>query len=89
MPRSEIKAFITLLRDFGEGEITNKKKQPAFNVIIETRCKLLKDEYLSIKQKLNQYSTIIDTGWEFFLKILNDITETNKKNMKLISQKSK
>jgi hypothetical protein len=71
------RAFITLLRDFGQN--TLKNQQTNFNTIIETRCKLLKDEYHSIKQKLNQYSTIVDTGWDFFEVILNEITSANKK----------
>lgn len=71
------RAFITLLRDFEQS--TSKGTQVIFNNIIDTRCKLLKDEYLSIKQKLNQYSTIIDTGWEFFNAILDEITSINKK----------
>lgn len=71
------RAFITLLRDYDESN--TKNRQVLFNNIIDTRCKLLKDEYLSIKQKLNQYGTIIDTGWEFFEKILNEVTTANKK----------
>lgn len=70
------RAFITLLRDFEQN--TTKNLQVIFNSIIETRCKLLNDEYLSIKQKLNQYSTFIDTGWEFFEAILKEITLANK-----------
>lgn len=71
------RAFITLLRDFEQN--TSKSTQLNFNKIIDERCKLLKDEYISIKQKLNQYSTIIDTGWEFFEAILDEITSANKK----------
>ncbi len=71
------RAFITLLRDYEQE--TTKNSQVTFNTIIETRCKLLKDEYLSIKQKLNQYSTIIDTGWDFFDAILNEIASANRK----------
>lgn len=70
------RAFITLLRDFQQN--TSSNTQVAFNLIIETRCKLLKDEYISIKQKLNQYSTFIDIGWEFFEALLNEITQANK-----------
>lgn len=72
------RAFITLLRDFEESNYKSNL-QKKFNTIIDNRCKLLEDEYLSIKQKLNQYTTFIDTGWEFFSKIIIDVTDANKK----------
>ncbi|HOV26409.1 MAG TPA: hypothetical protein PK566_08640 [Pseudobacteroides sp.] len=71
------RAFIILLKDYEENRL--KTTQVVFNEIVDTRCKLLKDEYLSIKQKLSQYSTIIDTGWEFFEEILKEITTANRK----------
>ena len=73
------RAFITLLRDF----LLNDKKnnQAKFNNIIEVRCKLLKDEYKSIKQKLIQYNTVIEVGAEFFEAIILDVANVNKKNI--------
>lgn len=71
------RAFITLLRDFEESHGNNQ--QVKFNNIIDIRSELLKDEYISIKQKLTQYSTIIDTGWDFFEAIINDVTAVNRK----------
>lgn len=71
------RAFITLLRDYEQS--TNKNVQVIFNSLVDTRCKLLKDEYLSIKQKLIQYYSIIDIGWEFFDKLLDEITKVNRK----------
>lgn len=74
------RAFITLLRDYEDNALSgNVVIQRIFNSIIDTRCKLLKDEYLSIKQKLTQYSTIIDTGWEFFDTLINEVTHNNKR----------
>lgn len=70
------RAFITLLRDYEENN--SKQMQVVFNAIIDMHSKLLKDEYVSIKQKLNQYSTIIDTGWNFFEVIINEIASINK-----------
>ena len=70
------RAFITLLRDFHQS--TSNSIQVTFNSTIDIRCKLIKDEYISIKQKLSQYSMFIDVGWEFFEAILNEITQANK-----------
>jgi hypothetical protein len=70
------RAFITLFRSYEEK--SSDKIQVIFNDIINTHSKLLKDEYLSIKQKLNQYSTIIDTGWLFFEELINELTKINK-----------
>lgn len=82
------RAFITLLRDLEESTLSKRNSfQALFNSIIDTRCKLMKDEYLSIKQKLNQYSTIIDTGWDFFESILIEITNANKKALTEIVDK--
>lgn len=71
------RAFITLIRDFMEND--KKTVQAKFNNVLEIRCKLLKDEYHSLKQKLKQYNTIIDTGWMFFENLTNEIVDINKR----------
>ena len=69
------RSFITLLRDYEKDRF--KSKQANLNSIFDARCNFLKDEYHSIKQKLVQYCTIIDIGWEFFEKVLDNVTLSN------------
>lgn len=73
------RAFITLVRDFLQSNKPNY--QSKFNSVIETRCKLLKDEYRSIKQKLTQYNTIIEVGYKFFDSIVSDMANVNRENI--------
>lgn len=73
------RAFITLVRDYIESDKTTQ--QSKFNSVIETRCKLLRAEYESIKQKLTQYNTIIEVGSRFFEAITNEMSNLNRNNL--------
>lgn len=71
------RAFVTILRDYLKNDQMNV--QGKFNKIIDERSKLLKDEYNSIKQKLPQYSSILDIGVLFFDEVVDEIVNQNKK----------
>jgi hypothetical protein len=70
------RAFITLLRNYKDG--TDKNALNKFNAVIDLQAKLIESEYLSIIEKLQQYKTIIDTGYKFFKNITDSIKEDNK-----------
>jgi hypothetical protein len=71
------RAFIALLRSYLQNG--SQKLQKRFNEVINSQAALVKDEYLSLRQKMPQYKSIIKTGYELFENIINTLTEENKK----------
>ncbi len=70
--------FISLIRSFQNSALREKTLQARFNSIIEQRAKLIEAEYLSLKEKMPQYDNVIQIGWDFFKRIINDLKEENK-----------
>ncbi len=73
------RTFISLIRNF----ISTKGStvQQRFNKVIDEQNQLVKDEYLSLHQKIPKYKDIIQTGFELYDKITDAIVEDNKKNI--------
>lgn len=71
------RAFITLIRGFIQRQSNNIQKK--FNSVINERSNLIKEEYLSLYQKMPQYKTIIETGFELYEKIIDILTQENEK----------
>jgi hypothetical protein len=69
------RAFIMMLRDYSESE--KSSAQAKYNFAIQQRKSAVLAEYLSIGQKLPQYSKIIEIGEKFFLKIVDELKEHN------------
>ncbi|WP_413739831.1 zinc ribbon domain-containing protein [Sodalis sp. RH14] len=74
------RAYINLIRAYQDSK--GRNKQSKFNYVIETRCKYLYDEYLSIIDKLPQYETYITAGWTLFTKIISELKELNHVNIR-------
>lgn len=72
------RAFITLLRSYRYHNLDEKNTQSRFNTVIEQQVKFVETEYLSISQKLLQYKRVIETGFVFFKKIIEEIKEDNR-----------
>ncbi len=70
------RAFISLLRSYISLDGTNA--QSKFNTVIEQQVKFIETEYLSISQKLLQYKKVIEIGYIFFKKIIDEIKEDNR-----------
>lgn len=67
------RGFISLIFAYKNND--DPKQQTKFNKIFEDRSELIKEEYLSLKGKLPQYSSIIDIGYIFFEKSLAQLKE--------------
>ena len=70
------RVFLNLLRRFLQD--SGKSTQQKFNNVISEQVKLIKEEYLSLYQKMPQYKSIIETGFYLFETIVDDIAKANK-----------
>jgi len=70
------RAFIFLLRSYIQS--TKSTKQSKFNEVIDQHSELIKIEYLSLQKKVPQFSNIIEIGFNFFDRIISDLTDSNK-----------
>lgn len=71
------RAFMTLLRSYLNQK--SERSQVKFNNVLDSHSDLIKQEYLSLKIKLPQYKSIIETGLVLFDKIIDELTKANKK----------
>lgn len=72
------RTLIGLIRGYGINAATDKSIQSRFNKVIDQRANLMESEYLSLKMKIPQYDNIIQTGWYFFKKVVDELKEDNK-----------
>jgi len=70
------RTFIGLIRNYIK--TTGKTTQERFNKIVADQCDLTKHEYLSLYQKMPQYKSIIQTGYQLFQNIINIFVDENK-----------
>ncbi len=71
------RAFISLLRNYKSSD--NKSTQTKFNSALYSQTGYTKTEYLSIQQKMPQYSKIIELGLSFFMRLVDELKNENKK----------
>ena len=72
------RAFIALLRAFSQ--TPGRTVQKRFNSVVGEQADLIKNEYLSIKTKLPQYKTVIETGYALFEKAVELLVEENRRD---------
>ncbi len=70
------RAFLNLVNAYINSDL--RSPQQKFNFVLEQKENLIKAEYLSLKDKLPQYESIITTGFSFFDKIKTDVVADNK-----------
>ena len=70
------RVFLNLLRRYLQD--SGRTYQQKFNSVISEQVKLIKDEYLSLYQKIPQYKSIIKTGFFLFETIVDEIAKANK-----------
>lgn len=71
------RAFIGLLRMYNYG-FSGYTLQSKFNKIIDFQVDQIKNEYLSLHQKMPQHKSIIEIGYTFFQKIIGELKLENK-----------
>jgi Cdc6-like AAA superfamily ATPase len=71
------RAFIVLLRNYSQ--MAEQKPQEKFNKVIGNQAKLIKDEYLSLKQKMPQFKSIIEIGYVLFDNMNNLLKQENER----------
>ncbi|MGM0938626.1 MAG: zinc ribbon domain-containing protein [Pseudomonadota bacterium] len=69
------RAYINLIRSYLESK--SRTKQSRFNSVIKERCDYLNNEYMSIVDKLPQYVNYINIGWDFFIKLIDELKTAN------------
>ncbi len=70
------RAFITLLRRYKDLDESNQQQK--FNKTIEQQIQYIDTEYLSLSQKIPQFKFIIETGFQFFRKVVGELVNDNK-----------
>jgi len=70
------RVFLNMLRRYLLD--SGRTAQQKFNSVINEQAKLIKDEYLSLYQKMPQYKSIIEIGFFMFETIVNEIVKANK-----------
>ncbi len=70
------RVLMTMLRDYEQSP--KKTAQQKVNYIIQSQHTLLIEEYRALSLKLPQFKTIIETGLDFYTKIIKDISKENK-----------
>lgn len=69
------RTFIVLLRKYIQAQ--NQTAQSKFNYVISEQASLIRDEYLSLGEKMKQYKTMIGVGYEAFKNIIEAIRKEN------------
>lgn len=73
------RSYIMMVREYEQGE--SSTTQSGFNKVISERKGFITEEYLSLSQKLPQYSGIISTGQEFISRIIFTLKTINHEKL--------